>query len=172
MRRQKVRPRKELKMPKTKKTDLENTEVNDLKVKIDDLTLALQRERADAINLRRRHEEEMTNLRLIIKANVVRELLPVIDNFNRALNHIPKELEESSYVKGVQGVVKQFEKTLSDMGVTKIVTVGERFDPRLHEAISMEEGNGSEEIISEEVQTGYTLNGEVVRHAMVKVKMQ
>ncbi|HYF96579.1 MAG TPA: nucleotide exchange factor GrpE, partial [Patescibacteria group bacterium] len=57
-----------------------------------------------------------------------------------------------------------------DIGVKKIKAVGESFDPRLHEAVSMEEGDGKEEVISEELQAGYTLGDEVIRHAMVKVK--
>lgn len=144
--------------------------MKDLVQKVNELTEALQRERADAINIRRRHEEQMAGLKNLIKANVVSDLLPVIDNFERALAHTPKELEGNDYVKGVRGVVKQFEKTLEDIGVKKIKTVGEHFDPRLHEAVSMEEGDGKEEIISEELQAGYTLGDEIIRHAMVKVK--
>ncbi len=143
------------------------------KIQINELTQALLRERADAINLRRRHDEEISGLRTRIKANTISDLLPVIDNLERSLLHVPKELEGSPYVKGVSGVVKQFEKTLSDMGVEKIKTVGEPFDPRLHEAVSMEEGDGgAQEVVSEELQSGYIVNGDVIRHAMVKVKLQ
>ncbi|HEY5152757.1 MAG TPA: nucleotide exchange factor GrpE [Candidatus Saccharimonadales bacterium] len=141
-----------------------------LKSQVQELTTALQRERADAVNLRRRHEEELANLRTRLKANVVNDLLPVIDNFERALKHVPKDLENNDYIKGVQAVVKQFEKTLADMGVERIKTVGEPFDPHLHEAVSMEEGDGRHEIITEELQPGYRLGNDVIRHAMVKVK--
>jgi molecular chaperone GrpE len=136
------------------------------------LTQALQQERADAVNLRRRHEEEMNGLRSRVKATVVRDLLPVIDNFERALKHVPKNLENDDYIKGVQGVVKQFEKTLTDMGVERIKTVGEHFDPHLHEAVSLEAGNGKHEVVSEELQAGYKLGDDVIRHAVVKVKVQ
>lgn len=135
-----------------------------------ELTQALQRERADAMNLRRRYEEEIANLHSHLKANVLRELLPVIDNFERALKHVPQELENNDYVKGVQRVVKQFEKTLEQMGVERIKTVGEPFDPQYHEAVSMEEGDGAHEIVSEELQAGYKLGPDVIRHAMVRVK--
>jgi molecular chaperone GrpE len=141
-----------------------------LQVQLSEMTEALQRERADAINIRRRHEEELVNLRTRIKAHVIRDLLPVIDNFERALKHAPKDLEENDYIKGVQGVVKQFEQTLADMGVERIKTVGEPFNPHLHEAVSMEEGEGSHEIVSEELQSGYRLGDDVIRHAMVRVK--
>lgn len=135
-----------------------------------ELTQALQRERADAVNLRRRHEEEIAGLRTRVKTNVVRDLLPVIDNFERALKHVPKNLENDDYIKGVQAVVKQFEKTLADMGVERIQTVDEHFDPHLHEAVSIEEGDGTNEIITEELQPGYRLGSDTLRPAMVRVK--
>jgi molecular chaperone GrpE len=145
-------------------------DLNQLQTQIEELTTALQRERADATNIRRRHEEELTNLRTRLKAHVVKDLLPIIDNFERALKHVPKDLEGNDYIKGVQGVVKQFEKTLSDMGVERIKTVGEHFDPHLHEAVSMEEGDGKHEIVSDELQAGYKIGDDVIRHAMVRVK--
>lgn len=143
---------------------------DDLEQQVEDLTDALKRERADALNLRRRHEEEIAKLRSSVKAHVVSDLLPVIDNFERALKHIPTDLEGNDYIKGVQGVVRQFEKTLADMGVERIKTVGEPFDPHFHEAVSAEEGDGDQEIVSEELQAGYRIGNEVIRHAMVKVK--
>src|SRR3954464_5106227 len=156
----------------TKKTEPQdnNVEFQQLEQQVTELTEALQRERADAINIRRRHEEQVAGMRSVIKANVVRDLLPVIDNFDRALKHVPKDLEGNDYIKGVQGVVKQFEKTLQDMGVERIKTVGQVFDPRYHEAVSMEEGDGTQEIVSDELQSGYKIGEEVIRHAMVKVK--
>ena len=159
-------------MPSKPKKNDDKVGLEALQQQIDELTQALQRERADATNLRRRHEEEIASLRTHLKANVVRELLPVIDNFERALKHVPKNLEGDEYVKGVQGVVKQFEKTLADMGVQRIKTVGEPFNPHYHEAVSMEEGEGVKEVVSEELQSGYALGDDVIRHAMVRVKME
>lgn len=147
-------------------------QTSDLQVQVDELTAALQRERADAMNIRRRHDEQIASLQSVVKASVVRDLLPVIDNFERALKHVPSDLEGNDYIKGVQGVVKQFEKTLAEIGVTRIKTVGEPFDPRFHEAVSMEDGDGAEEVVSEELQAGYQLGDEVVRHAMVRVRTQ
>jgi molecular chaperone GrpE len=141
-----------------------------LEIQLAELTAALQRERADAENLRRRHEEQITGLRTSVKTAVVKDLLPIIDNFERALKHVPAELEANDYVKGVQGVVAQFEKTLTDMGVERIKTVGEPFDPHLHDAVSVEEGGGGQETVSEELQAGYKLGDDVIRHAMVRVR--
>lgn len=165
----------------------------DLQQQIAELTEALQRERADVTNIRRRHDEQMAHLRTSLKAHVIKDLLPVIDNFERALKHTPtshaelvsassadndeilKQVQDDikkydDYVKGVQGIVKQFEKTLADMGVERIATVGQPFDPHVHEAVSMEEGDGEQEIVSEELQSGYKIGDEVIRHAMVRVK--
>ncbi len=151
-------------MPKPKPTKTDKLEQQVL-----ELTDALQRERADATNIRRRHEEEIANLRTRLKANVVGDLLPVIDNFERALKHVPEDLVGNDYVKGVQGVVKQFESTLANMGVERIKTVGEPFDPHLHEAVSVEEGDATVETVTEELQSGYKLGDDVIRHAMVRV---
>ena len=155
-----------------KKSAKKDPKLAELEQQVATLTEALQHERADSTNLRRRHEEQVSGLRNVIKAGVVRDLLPVIDNFERALKHVPEDLKDNDYIKGVQGVVKQFEKTLGDIGVERIKTVDEPFDPVLHEAVSMEEGDGHDEIVSEELQAGYKLGDEVIRHAMVRVKLQ
>ena len=159
-------------MSKKKPTTFNLEDAEALARQVAELTDALQRERADVINVRRRHDEQISGLKIIVKANVIRELLPVIDNFERALKHVPKELTGNDYIKGVQGVVKQFEKTLADMGVERIKTIGEVFDPRYHEAISMEEGDGTTEVVSDELQAGFRLGDDVIRHAMVRVKLQ
>lgn len=145
-------------------------QIEALEQQIAQLTEALQRERADALNVRRRSEEERLKLGSFYKASVITELLPVIDNFERALKHVPKELEAHEYIKGVQGVVKQFEQALNKMGVERIKTVGQPFDPKLHEAISHEEGESGQELVSEELQAGYRLGDDVIRHAMVRVQ--
>ncbi len=144
-------------------------ELSVLQQQVAELTEALQRERADAANLRRRHEEQLGSLKAHVAADIVEQLLPVIDNFERALKHVPKELTDNTYIKGVQGVVKQFETSLQAIGVQRIKTVGERFNPHLHEAVQMEEGEGDDEVVTEELQAGYALGDQVVRHAMVKV---
>lgn len=149
-----------------------STEKTKLEQKIAELTDALQRERADAINLRRRHDQEINSLRVRAKASVIHDLLPAIDNLDRALKHAPAELADNTYVKGVEAVAKQFDSALKNLGVSRIKTVGEVFDPMIHEAVSVEEGDGTTEIVSEEFQSGYQLGDEVIRPAMVKVKMQ
>lgn len=157
---------------KKKKQAEPNADVAALEQQVAELTEALQRERADVTNVRRRHEEQIAGLKSMVKAQVIRDMLPVVDNLERALKHVPEELKDNDYVKGVQGVVKQFEKTFTELGVERIKTVGEPFDPRFHEAISMEDGDGTQEVVSEELQSGYRIGDEVIRHAMVRVKLQ
>jgi molecular chaperone GrpE len=146
--------------------------LKELEQKVSDLTEALQRERADAQNLRRRTEEERSKMAGFYKAMTVQELLPAIDNLERAIKHTPKDLKDQDYVKGVQGVLKQLEQSFSQLGVKRIKTVGEVFDPRLHEAVHMEDGDGAVEVVCEELQPGYKIGDEIIRHAMVKVKME
>lgn len=159
--------------------------IEHLMSKIADLTEALQRERADSLNLRRRVEEERAGMGNYYKATIIRELLPAVDNLERALMHVPKDLKDHDYVKGVQGVIKQFEQCLKQLGVERIKTKGEHFDPHFHEAVHMDDGDPStdstsspqaslgqvaDEIVSEELQAGYKLGNEVIRPAMVKVR--
>lgn len=146
------------------------SQIEKLQLQVEELTAALQRERADSENIRRRHDDQIARLRSTVKAHVIKDLLPVIDNFERALKHVPKELEDNEYIKGVIAVVNQFEKTLEQMGVERIKTVGEIFDPNLHEAVSMEEGDGKAEVVSDELQAGYKMGEDIIRHAMVRVK--
>lgn len=146
--------------------------IAELQQKIAEMTEALQRERADAMNVRRRTEEDKARLGDFYKVMILRELLPALDNLERAIKHAPKDLAGHDYVKGVQGVVKQFEQSLAQLGVERIKTVGEVFDPKLHEAVHMEDGPGSVEVVCEELQPGYKLGDDVIRYAMVKVKME
>ncbi len=146
------------------------TELNEYEQQIQQLTEALMRERADSENIRRRHDDQLANVKDHVKVDIIRDLLPVIDNFDRSLKHIPKDLVNNDYIKGVQGIVKQFENILISLGVQRIKTVGDVFNPELHEAVSMEEGDGEVEIVSEELQSGYILGDTVIRHAMVRVK--
>ncbi len=161
-------------MPKKKSEDIEEVNYQEiaeqLAIENAELNDAVLRERADAMNVRKRAEDEKIKLSGYYKGMVIKELLPTIDNFDRALKSVPKDLEKNDYIKGIESVVKQFAQTLNKLGVERIKTVGEHFDPELHEAVTMEEGDGKHEIVSEELQSGYIMNGEVLRHAMVRVK--
>lgn len=138
--------------------------------KIAELTADLQRAQADFANFKRRTEEDKLRSTRFGRESAVMALLPVVDNFERSFSHIPKELDKNEWVIGIRAVAKQLTDGLKGLGVEKIKSVGERFDPHLHEAISLEEGNGHHEVVTEELQAGYSMDGDVIRHAMVKVR--
>lgn len=162
-----------------KKLDFEEV-ANSLALELAEANEALLRERADAANVRRRAEEDRIKLGSFYKAYVVKELLPFLDNLDRALKHIPVSESDKStsaklfsdWAKGIESINKQLVGALEKIGVQRIKTVGEQFDPKLHEAVTMDEGEGTEEIVSEELQSGYKIGDEVIRHAMVRVKLQ
>src|SRR3990167_10908006 len=94
-----------------------------LKRQVADLTEALQRERADATNIRRRAEDERQQMANFYKAIVVRDILPIIDNCERLLDHISRHSEERPLKSGVEQIVKQAQKVLVDLGVERIKTI-------------------------------------------------
>lgn len=136
---------------------------------IQQLTADLQRLQADFINYKTRAEKEKLDAVKLGRERAVSELLPVFDNLERAFSHAPEELTEHNWVKGIIGLEKQLVNVLSNLGLTKVETVGKPFDPVTMEAVGTEEGDG-EEVVTEELQAGYLLDGRVVRPAMVKVR--
>lgn len=149
----------------------ETPAIEDFALRIEDLTADLQRTRADFENYRKRVEVEKQNARATGESTAILRLLPVIDNIERAIVHIPEDLADNKWAQGVAGLVKQLEKALESLNLKRIkATPGTPFDPGLHEAIQLdEEAEGEQEVIAEELQAGYTLNGQPIRHAMVKV---
>ncbi len=145
-----------------KKPIKENTQVSEL-------TASLQRLQADFINFKTRSEKERGETLRLGREMAVSELLPVFDNLERAFAHTPEELKENTWVKGVNALEKQLLDVLSNLGLQKIGTIGKPFDPRLMEAVSVEDGPG-EEVVVEEIQAGYMLGDKVLRPALVKVK--
>lgn len=138
---------------------------------VDELTADLQRLQADFANFRNRSEEERTNAATTGKASIIFDLLPVLDNLDRAIGFQPEDIKDHDWVKGVAGVSKQLTTKLNELGLEKIKTVGQEFNPDLMEAVSVE-GDGEKEVVSEELQGGYIMNGQVIRAAMVKVIRQ
>jgi molecular chaperone GrpE len=138
---------------------------------IEELTSDLQRIRADFENYRKRSEEEKANAKKIGEYNAILKLLPVIDNIERAIKHVPKELKNDAWVKGVVGLQKSLEKSFENLNIERINSkAGTLFNPDLHEAIQFdEESEGDQEVIADELQTGYLYQGSPIRHAMVKV---
>ena len=151
-------------MTKHKKTD-------NLQRTIDELTLDLQRTRADFENYRKRVEAEKQSAHSMGQAKSVMKLLPVIDTIERAIANVPEELADNAWAKGVVGLSKQLDKQLKEIGLEKIdAKPGALFNPELHQAVQFDEAaDGEKEVVAEELRAGYTLDGAVIRDAMVKV---
>ena len=141
----------------------------ELEQKIGELTADLQRIQADFVNYKRRAEEDQMKAVSIGREGTIAALLPTLDNIERALTHTPEDLADHDYIKALQSVAKQLMKDLNDMGVQKIETIGQEFNPETMEAVQMEDGDGDKEVVVEELQGGYMLGDSVIRHAMVKV---
>ena len=135
--------------------------------KIEELTGQLARAMADLQNYKRRNEEEKAGFVKWANAEMLKSLLPLLDNLDRSVTHLPEELKENEWAKGMLHIHGDLLKTFEKLGVKKIKTVGEKLDPNLHEA--MLAGPGEKDAILEEFEPGYTINGDVLKVAKVKV---
>lgn len=136
-----------------------------------ELLADLQRTRADFENYRNRIQAEKTAYGEAAKAATIMKLLPIIDTIERAVVHAPAELAENKWAQGVTGLAKNLEKSLGELGLTKIqASPNTPFDPNIHEAVMMEDGEGQHEVITEELRAGYLLGSQVIRPSMVRVK--
>lgn len=127
-----------------------------------------QREKADFLNYKKQEFERLKGTLEIAKESLFEELIPVLDNFSLAEKSIPEEEKEKNGTKGLLLIKKQLEKSLKDLGLEEIDTIGKEFDPKIHESVEEVEGN-EPGIIVEEVQKGYTFQGKVIRIAKVRV---
>lgn len=160
-------------MPKNKKQE-DSTAAQPEDTQIADLTADLQRTRADFENYRKRVEAEKIAAKYAGRSEAILKLLPVIDNIERAVAHTPEDIKDHAWVKGVNGLAKNLEKSLSALNLRRIdAKPGTEFNPNLHEAIQFnEDTDGDKEVIAEELQAGYILDEQPIRHAMVKVTKQ
>lgn len=143
----------------------------ELEEKLIDAIADLQRTRADFENFRRRSELDKTSAREAGQTSAILKLLPVIDNIERAIGHMPENLKDDKWAQGVAGLAKNLDKSLEGLNLKRIdAKAGTAFNPDLHEAIQFdEEAEGEHEVIAEELQPGYLLGQTPIRHAMVKV---
>lgn len=141
---------------------------------INELTSDLQRTRADFENYMKRSELDRKMAREAGQTSAILKLIPVIDNIERSITYMPDELKDNTWAQGVAGLIKNLEKSLESLNVKRIDSKpGAKFNPDLHEAIQFDEdAEGEHEVIAEEMQSGYTLDGVPIRHAMVKVTRQ
>lgn len=148
-----------------------NREVANLKIQLEERTGQYMRIAADFDNFRKRTQKEKEDLEQQVKCSTVVELLPVVDNFERARTQIkPQTDAEMNIHKSYQGVYKDLVERLKRIGVSPMRSEGKEFDPNLHEAVMREPTSEyAEGAVIEELVRGYMLGDRVLRHAMVKV---
>lgn len=128
-----------------------------------------QRLAADFENYKRRTRQELADRTQYANEELLRRLLPILDNLRRALDHAPEGIDPN-WFEGIKLVARQFEEVLQAQGLSTIPAVGEKFDPTQHEAIAREETDEHEEgTVVEEMQPGYRLHNRVLRPTLVKV---
>jgi len=128
---------------------------------------------ADFDNFRKRQSRDQDDLKIQLVSKALTAILPIVDNFERARQQLKPESEEAQTLhRSYQGLYKQLVEVLKQQGVAPMRVVGQQFDPNLHEAVLREPSEEfNEDIITEELQRGYHLEGKVLRHALVKVSM-
>lgn len=158
-------------MKKDKDTKKIDNRIHELESKIHELTTGWQRTQADFDNFRKRSEEQKKNLIQFATVDLIQDILPVLDNFQRSNQHMPEELKNDSWARGMQFVEKQLEDILTSHGLMQMeIKVGDKFDPAKHEAIICDKCQGFKpDQITEVVENGYLLNSKVLRPAKVKV---
>jgi len=144
-------------------------ELEQAKAKAEDYYDGMQRLKAEFDNFRRRTQKEKEEIAKYAAERIITSLLPVIDNFERAIDSIDKNKDFDSFSQGVSLIFRQLYKVLEDEGLKAIEAVGQQFDPNLHEALMKEESDLGENIVLEEFQKGYYLKDKVIRFSKVKV---
>lgn len=125
---------------------------------------------AELENTKKRLEKEKAEFLKFAHEDLIMRLLPIVDNFDRAIISVKHTEESDAVLKGVKLVQKELHALFRDYGVERVKSVGERFDPHVHEAIAVvETDEHPEDIVIEEIQPGYTLKGRLVRPSIVKV---
>lgn len=141
--------------------------INDQKAVIDEQDDRIKRLMAEFENFKKRNGKERENLYSSVMGDVITKLLPVIDNLEKAAQ---AETSDEKYKEGIVMCLNQFKDVLTSCNVTEIKTVGEKFDPSLHEAVSsVIDENLGEKIIKQEYRKGYKIGDRVIRHSLVVV---
>lgn len=146
----------------------EENNIENLRKQGDEYLDGWKRAKADYLNLKKEMESQNKEIKEWMSKIMILPLLIIMDGLHKAFSEIPHNIQNEPWVKGVEGIKKQFEDYLKSQGVEEMITKGEKFDPIKHEAIESVEGN-EPGAIAEELQKGYLISGEVLRPAKVKV---
>jgi molecular chaperone GrpE len=126
-----------------------------------------QRAQADLTNFKRRSEQDRADYARFANSSLMLEILLVLDDMERALEHVPPKLASTAWVDGINLIYRKLKSTLESQGLTEIEALGKQFDPILHEAVR--QARGEEGIVIEEIRKGYQLHDRVIRPTMVVV---
>ena len=152
---------------KEKKKSKKDSELEALKAELDAKNDQLMRTAAEFDNFKKRTEREKASIAEFAKAGLIKQLLPILDNIDRAA---AADHDSADYIKGIEMIVKQFESITSNLGIEEIAKEGEQFDPNFHEAVMhVEDETLEENVIAQVLQKGYKIGDTVIRAAMVKV---
>jgi molecular chaperone GrpE len=153
-------------------TPTNNEEINKLKALVSDLENKLKYQQAELINYRKRKDDETANLLKYCNQDLILELIPIVDNFERAISMDDVNLQDevSKFLEGFKMIYGNLSSTLQGFEVLAMDILNKPFDPELMDAVLVEEVDGVEpNIVVDVLQKGYTYKGKVIRHAMVKV---
>lgn len=129
-----------------------------------------QRERADFTNYKKRAERDLMTMRFNAKVDTLKSLVPILDDFERAMENLPEELADQPWLDGISAIQRKLSKTLEDEGIQVIDPVGEPFDPAVHEAIGQDSDTDIESgHVTVTLQKGYVCGDRVLRPALVRV---
>lgn len=155
------------KAAKKEKKSKKDSEIEKLKSELDKKNDILLRTAAEFDNYKKRTEREKSGVAEYARAGIIKQLLPILDNIDRAAG---ADKESPDYIKGIELIVKQLEGLSEKLGIEEIAKQGDVFDPNLHEAVMhIEDENLGENVIAEVLQKGYKTGDTIIRHAMVKV---
>lgn len=150
-------------------------EIEALKGQVEKLTGDLQEKKdrllrlqADFDNFRRRSAKEREEISAVVTQNFCKDMLPLLDNFERAMAAETKDVE--AFKKGVEMIFTQFQEVLKKNGLEQIEAVGQKFDPNFHQAVMrVEDPEKEDDTVAQELQKGYMVKGRVIRPSMVQV---
>ena len=143
------------------------TQIKELTVKLQQMTDIAARAQADLQNAKIRMQKDSDDLRKFASEMFLQKLLPTIDNFQRAFQHLPDDLKNHEWVKGITAIEQDLMRHMTEMGLKKMECLGSQVDTAPHEVITI--GHGTEAEIIDVIENGYELNGKILRPAKVRV---
>jgi molecular chaperone GrpE len=146
------------------------TELDKALAMVEEFKIALQRERADFVNYKKRVEREKSEMGAAFTAKTLTNVLPIIDDFDRAMQATPDDVKRNDWMTGFALIHKKFQDMLQNLGVEQINPVGQPFDPNFHDAIGSDDSDEYESgSVIEVLQKGYVMDGKCIRPAIVRV---